>query len=239
MSPSSQTRHDESGRDIALAGEYVLGVLPFAERRAAEDRMLSDSDFAALVAHWQADFAELNPSYAPEPVPARLARVIEARLFGDAPSRTPGLWGSLVFWRGLSVAAIVAAVGLAGLSSGLFPSGTGGPAAPLVAQLSGPDSPIGLIATLDPGSDTLNFVPAAFVPDGEKSLELWLVPSDGSAAISMGLVPPDGGAVKIDKRLVSQLDDGALLAVSLEPPGGSPTGVATGPVLVSGKLLAK
>lgn len=239
MSPSSQTRRDESGRDTALAGEYVLGVLPFAERRAAEDRMTSDADFAALVSYWQTDFASLNTNYAAEPVPARLARVIEARLFADAPSEAPSLWSSLVFWRGLSVAAIVAAVGLAGISSGLIPLGPTAPGAPLVAQLSGADSPIGLIATLDPGSDTLNFIPAAFAPDGEKSLELWLVPSDGAAAISLGLVPPDGGAVKIDKRFVSQLGDGALLAVSLEPPGGSPTGVATGPVLVSGKLLKK
>lgn len=239
MTPPSHTRPDDSGRDDALAGEYVLGVLPFSERRAAEERMTSDADFAALVAHWQSDFADLNSNYAPEPVPARLARIIEARLFADASAKAPSLWSSLVFWRGLSVAAIVAAVGLAAVSSGLLPVGTAVPGEPLVAQLSGADSPIGLIATLEPGSDTLNFIPAAFAPDGEKSLELWLVPSDGSAAISMGLVPPDGGAVKIDKRLVSQLGDGALLAVSLEPPGGSPTGVATGPVLVSGKLLKK
>ena len=34
------------------------------------------------------------------------------------------------------------------------------------------------------------------------------------------------------------LQAGAMLAVSLEPPGGSPTGQPTGPVVSTGKLVA-
>ena len=33
------------------------------------------------------------------------------------------------------------------------------------------------------------------------------------------------------------LDNTAALAVSLEPPGGSPTGAPTGPILYVGKLV--
>jgi anti-sigma-K factor RskA len=36
--------------------------------------------------------------------------------------------------------------------------------------------------------------------------------------------------------LAALAKDNAVLAVSLEPPGGSPTGAPTGPVIASGKL---
>ncbi|MEM1317018.1 MAG: anti-sigma factor, partial [Pseudomonadota bacterium] len=67
-------------------------------------------------------------------------------------------------------------------------------------------------------------------PEG-KSLEVWYVP-EGEKAISVGLL----GEGKIDLK---ELDakGGDLFAISLEPPGGSPTGTATGPVIYSGKLV--
>ncbi len=67
-------------------------------------------------------------------------------------------------------------------------------------------------------------------PDG-KSLELWYVP-EGQTPVSVGLVGEGG----IDlKGLTAQ--NGDLLAISLEPSGGSPTGTATGPVIYTGKLI--
>jgi len=224
--------------DNALAGEYVLGVLPHAERRSVEERMTRDSEFAALVASWQADFSHLDDSYAPEAPPQRVKAAIDARLFVETGTSTGGLWGSLVFWRGLAFAAIAVAAVL-GIYGGNFP-GAGGPgeAPVLVAELAATDSGVGLIAALDPADGAFTITPAAFSPDDGKSLELWLVPGDG-AAVSLGLVPTDGGRLVLDRDLVNRVSDGALLAVSLEPLGGSPTGVATGPVLLSGALLKK
>jgi len=66
----------------------------------------------------------------------------------------------------------------------------------------------------------------------DKALELWAVPPKG-APRSLGLISANGTTiVKKGKVLV----DTAALAVSLEPPGGSPTGAPTGPVLWAGKL---
>jgi anti-sigma-K factor RskA len=69
-------------------------------------------------------------------------------------------------------------------------------------------------------------------------LELWAVPPQG-APRSLGLISAQGVTVLQRERLPpSLLDAGktAALAVSVEPPGGSPTGAPTGPVVYAGKL---
>ena len=73
----------------------------------------------------------------------------------------------------------------------------------------------------------------------DKTLEVWLVPPDG-APRSLGLLPsPEGGttvALSLPPDLAEALATSEL-AVSLEPSGGSTTGVPTGPVLFSGAVL--
>jgi anti-sigma-K factor RskA len=42
--------------------------------------------------------------------------------------------------------------------------------------------------------------------------------------------------IKVPLDLLARVNKEAVLAVSLEPPGGSPTGQPTGPVIANGKL---
>ena len=44
--------------------------------------------------------------------------------------------------------------------------------------------------------------------------------------------------IAIPSDLVGMTVSNAVLAVSLEPPGGSPTGAPTGPVIATGKLTS-
>lgn len=239
MSGKDKTMADGPERDAALAGEYVLGVLPLAERRAAEARIAVDPAFAALVVRWQRDLESLDAHFEPVKPPSGLEDKINERLFGPPVRATStGLWGSLAFWRGLAFASILAAAGLGFVAAGLVPGAAPDDEAPLVARLTADGAAIGLVAEYDPQTRAMTVVPAAFAPEGARSLELWLVPGEGPA-ISMGVVPEDGGRFTIDAALGARIDAGALIAVSLEPPGGSPTGVATGPVLVTGKLAAR
>lgn len=224
--------------DNALAGEYVLGVLPLSERRAVEERLLRDSEFASLVASWQADLSSLDEAYEPQTPPQGVKARVDARLFAEAAKPAGGLWGSLVFWRGLAFASVAAAAAFGIYSSNLIEQQVPGSTPALVAELGAPGSSVGLIAALDPADGAFTITPAAFSPDDGKSLELWLVPGEG-APVSLGLVPADGGRLVLDQTLVQQVSDGALLAVSVEPLGGSPTGVATGPVVLSGSLSRK
>jgi anti-sigma-K factor RskA len=71
-----------------------------------------------------------------------------------------------------------------------------------------------------------------------KSYELWLVSDRFPAPRSLGVV--GSSEFTIDNKLAGY-DPGtiteATYAVTLEPEGGSPTGVATGPILWTGKLV--
>ena len=71
-----------------------------------------------------------------------------------------------------------------------------------------------------------------------KSLELWALPA-GQAPKSLGLVAAADKvtAIKLAAAADRSLGDVPALAVSLEPPGGSPTGAPTGPVLFSGPCV--
>jgi anti-sigma-K factor RskA len=72
----------------------------------------------------------------------------------------------------------------------------------------------------------------------DRAYELWALPK-GGAPVSLGLLPAGGSAA----RTLSSAQRAALaaadkVAVSVEPPGGSPTGSPTGPVIIVASLPA-
>jgi anti-sigma-K factor RskA len=70
-----------------------------------------------------------------------------------------------------------------------------------------------------------------------RSLELWALPR-GGAPRSLGLVSSaERSNIKLAAVADRSLGDVPALAVSLEPPGGSPTGQPTGPVLYTGPCV--
>jgi anti-sigma-K factor RskA len=92
-------------------------------------------------------------------------------------------------------------------------------------------------ATLDLDRKQIVVVPATSpaVPSG-RATQLWLIPA-GRAPISVGVFAPDRAVVlPLNAELLSQLGPTAALAVSLEPPGGSPSGQPTGPVIAKGAI---
>jgi anti-sigma-K factor RskA len=75
-------------------------------------------------------------------------------------------------------------------------------------------------------------------PEAGRSHELWLVSNRFPAPRSLGLIGADEftqrqALAAYDPETINQ----ATYAVSLEPEGGSPTGVPTGPVLFTGRLV--
>jgi anti-sigma-K factor RskA len=60
--------------------------------------------------------------------------------------------------------------------------------------------------------------------------EVWLIVGNATP-ISLGLI--DGAALTL---ATTGLAPGMVIAISLEPTGGSPTGTPTGPVLVTGVI---
>jgi anti-sigma-K factor RskA len=92
------------------------------------------------------------------------------------------------------------------------------------------------VATVDAKRGTIAVVPAAFSADATRVPELWLIPSD-SKPRPLGILRADSTVtITLPPELSPLTVSNAVLAVSLEPPGGSPTGQPTGPVIATGKL---
>jgi anti-sigma-K factor RskA len=94
------------------------------------------------------------------------------------------------------------------------------------------------ILTVDIEGRSLTVRRVSADPQAGKSYELWLVSERFPTPQSLGVVGDTDFAV--DNKL-SAYDaatiTGATYAVSLEPEGGSPTGIATGPILWKGRLV--
>jgi anti-sigma-K factor RskA len=100
-----------------------------------------------------------------------------------------------------------------------------------------PTSPAFLL-TVDQQSRTLIVRRVSAAPEQGRSYELWLTAKGASAPKSLGVVGND----EFTQRPIPGSFDLATLrtasyAVSLEPAGGSPSGVPTGPVLFTGNIV--
>lgn len=222
--------------DDLLAAEYVLGVLPHAERLALARRIDSDPALAARVRFWDEWLSPLAEAVEPvEPQPAVLAS-IERRLFPPAAAGNPGLWQSLAFWR--SVSAVLCGVLLVAgllLMTPRLPSQQGNG---LVAEIAGTGEAVRLAAYYDARSGTLRLNRKAGSPQANRDFELWLIVGK-EAPVSLGTLPPQAiTALGVAPEIAAKFASGAVLAVSDEPSGGSPTGQPTGAVLATGELSA-
>ena len=224
------------GRDdgTPLAAEYVLGVLGAAERREFEQRLAQEPALRTEVEYWEQRLGVLAAEVTPvEPPPQTWAKIEAALNAGRRRRRAPGLWNSLAFWRWAAIgSAAVAAASIAALVV------VGRVPAP--ARRSLPSSmqrrPAGFVAAIDPTRNGLTIVPASVTPLNQRVLELWLI-APGDKPRSLGLIEA-GRPIHINLPAESsrRIAADATLAVSLEPPGGSPTGLPTGPVIANGKL---
>jgi anti-sigma-K factor RskA len=221
--------------DDALAAEYVLGVLDRAERAQAHARIGRDAAFARLVAAWEARLSGLNDDF-PEVPPARSVKAaLDRRLF-DAPQSptapaSASIWSSIAFWRALSGAALA---GLAVLAVIMFRA-PGGDGERLIALMTAEKSDKQFVALYDPARKSLRVARIAGGKPLGRDEELWLIES--GKPVSLGIIGASGAkAPAVPRELASKLTEGATLAVSDEPAGGSPTGLPTGEVVAAGPV---
>jgi anti-sigma-K factor RskA len=224
---------DSPHDDNLIAAEYVLGVLSAAERRQFERRLARERALASEVALWEERLTGLTdavvPVAPPDAVWSRIERAIGTR------ATAPSVWQNLTFWRSFAIASTtLAAASIAALLYvGLVP----GARVPLMATLSGSAGQPNFVASVTATGNTLVIVPAALLTNDPRAYELWLIPTGETRPRSLGLIQP-GQPIRLDipPDLAGRVTPDATLAVSLEPPGGSPTGVPTGPVVAAGKL---
>jgi anti-sigma-K factor RskA len=113
------------------------------------------------------------------------------------------------------------------------------PAAPVqIAELAGKDPAARVTAALYPDRRTLELrATRPLVAGPAQSYELWLLPAEGGAPVSLAVLGALDARFQLAAGHGERLRAGAKLAVSVEPPGGSPTGAPTGPVILIGELV--
>jgi anti-sigma-K factor RskA len=148
------------------------------------------------------------------------------------------LWEDANFWRQIaflstSLASIACVVALAAV----FSMDLGPPQSRLVASLAAGADPAAFVATYDPQRHQMLVVPAALADGAERRVpELWLVTKD-KRVVALGIVDAARPhALTIPPALIAETSAGAGLIITLEPQGGAPDGVATGPAIAKGEL---
>jgi anti-sigma-K factor RskA len=226
---------DDEGR-AALAGEYVLGTLDAATARAVEAALPGDPALAAEVAAWErrlAPLAELIPPVAP---PDGAWATIAARIAPPASpaptiaARAQAAWQRLV-GAGLA-GAVVAGLGVFLLTRPPAPAPAG---ERFVAVMQADQAaPAWVVQAERGGAISVAAINRPAIPEG-RVMQVWgLAPGDPGPT-SLGFVPTDGSRFTVDASRRPPVD-GMLVEISLEPPGGSPIGRPTGPVLFIGRL---
>ena len=213
-----------------LAGEYVLGTMPMRTRARFERLMRFDAGLACLVGDWAERLGTIDATAPAAAPPSRVWTAIEARTM-TAAAKSTGF--SFPFWRGLALgSAAVAAALLVFVGMRTNPP----PTMPtLVAVVADKDNQPCWVVTEDKGGTTLS-VAAVWSPaaDPQHDFELWAVADNKPVPIGVISAVRDKVVTFPAKSLPT---NGAILAVSIEPPGGSPAELPTGPVLFQGKIL--
>jgi anti-sigma-K factor RskA len=217
----------------ALAAEYALGTLQGQARRRFERSLKDDPALRTLVAQWQTRLAPLDAATEPVRPPARVWRNIERRIRPRSRALLRRFWDSLGLWRAVALTSIAAALILG-------------------VWLPAPGRETMVVVMSDSASNPALVVSWRVAQKGEKRLrirvighqtmppdtawELWMLPGDERRPVSLGLISTDETqTLPVARQLSDAINAAQGLAMSLEPKGGSPTGLPTGPVLYQGR----
>lgn len=223
----------------ALAGEYALGTLDAAERRRAESLAARDAAFAGAVELWRQRLLPLDetaPLLTPSPalwerIEDRIAAPSPARPTAETGSRLARLWDSLGFWRPLGLSGALAGLVLA---VALALTMARGPMTPVyVAVLNTAEGRAAAVVNVySNGTVTLVPLEDIAVPQG-RIIEVWTLQTREQGPVSIGRIDR-ARTLKLDLKNLGKPDVNHLFELTLEPPGGSPTGKPTGPILMKG-----
>jgi anti-sigma-K factor RskA len=228
-----------SPEDDFAAAEYALGTLDASERATLAARRLREPDLDEAILAWEGRLAPLAEAVPEIEPPRDLLPAIEGRIRGASPE-APGngaiveLERSIRRWRAMAIAASLFAGVLA---IGFIARETSRQSAPheyvAILQKDAASPAFAVTVNLDKQELTVRPV-AAQAPPG-KSYELWLIDSKLGAR-SLGVIGDTPRGANLSAYAPAVVAD-ATYAVTVEPPGGSPTGQPSGAPVFVGKLI--
>lgn len=219
--------------DLALAGEYVLGLLDAAGQAQANARIATDPEFASEVIAWGGRFEPLLGASDQQPSAHVWEKIVTQIPVETEQDRAQP---SVRIWQGLTAlsASVAAVLGLM-LSTQPVPPAPLTPAAPLLAALGSDNNATAITARYDRDTGQLLLTPVV-VKTGKLYPELWIIPA-GGVPQSLGVIngkSPTQIAILPSHRAL--MDRGATLAITPEHDGGSASGQPTGPIIASGTI---
>ncbi|MBB1432890.1 anti-sigma factor [Pseudoalteromonas sp. SG43-6] len=207
-----------------LAAEYVLGTLKGSARKRFQRLMLSSNRVREATWMWEQHLNNLASSIKSVPPDSHVWEAISQRIDPQqavVPNNV--IQPKTSIWQAWSLIATAASIVLALIIwQPQTPVGQNTQQIALFKDAS--EKPLWFIDINEQGlsikaSDKLT-------ARTDKDYELWMILKGQDAPISLGLLPKDGvKSLLKDSRFNAQ--DIALLAISLEPIGGSPTGSPT------------
>ena len=234
-----------SGEDAPdQAAEHVLGLLEGEARSRAAERARTDPAFRARVEAWERRLTPLADEVAPVSPPGgvwrRIAQSIEPKANVVPFPVRPRLWDRVGLWRAATAGSLAAAACLAVVAV-RSPNPTAAPSPAtssgvLAATLATAGGKALFVATIDRSRDGVTVVPVAGFDSEGRYPELWIIPAGGKPR-PVGMIQA-ARPLLLSSAALSSAHVKAVFAVSLEPPGGSPTGAPTGPVIATGAVTA-
>ena len=227
MSNEADIRDEGEGGN-ALVAEFALGLLDAAEHDRAARLIAADPALRQELRMWRTRFQSFDSEFPEEPTPAGAWTKLETRLFGTT-SKPTSFWDSLILWRGLFAGALAVAVVAIGINVSRPPAPSPDEfAMQLVAALQAQEgSGVEFVAFYDSATSMVKLVGLSGEPVPDKDYELWYIEGQ-SAPVSMGVIPIDARSeMPLSPETSAKFGEGTILAVSLEPKGGSPTGTPT------------
>ncbi|RTE86590.1 MULTISPECIES: anti-sigma factor domain-containing protein [Gammaproteobacteria] len=205
-----------------LARRYVIGLMRGQARVKFVSLMQRDSKISQQVVYWEGQLHDLTERLQPVSPPKKSWNNIHGRLFSNVKKKFD-LW----HWLGAfgSVAAIVLTVLLIGQTNHIVDEPN-----QKFAVIQNDDKQT--LWVLNVSNNSIEVSPQPSIEGySDKDYELWMLPKDGSNPISLGLLPESEDRIVLTAPPGFSLAEIGGLAVSLEPAGGSTTGLPSGPVL--------
>jgi anti-sigma-K factor RskA len=229
---------DDRDENSALVGEFALGLLAGEEHARMARRIAAEPALREELRLWQGRLSSLDHEFVESTAPAGILSKIEGRLFGPVRGGAGSWWNSLMLWRSVAAASLalaIVAVGVNVMQPRLSPEQF---ATELVAALHAQEgSGVEFVALYDPGSASVRLTALSGEVEPDRDLELWYIAGD-EPAVSMGVIPVGRTEIELDPEARAKFGEGVVLALTLEQKGGSPTGVAQGPIVAVGAATA-
>jgi len=220
---------DRREEDVALAGEYALGLLDPAARQAFERRLMAEPALRRMTAEWLEGFATALEDLAPETPSARIESELDERV--SALLKRRGGFSLLRFLAGGLVAALLALALLAALTV-TSPRVSAHLVAHYQADLRSEDGRLHFTARFDPSSGLMAVTWHQGRAASGRVLQLWLYPRGAAAVpVPLGLLADRADTVlALPPELAARMAGGDV-GISGERAGGSQSGFPTNLIL--------